>query len=159
MSRTLPATERQLAAAAVAAQVVLLAAQALLKRRDDWPTPAPVRLAAGAVAMGGAAVLATAGLSLGRGLTASPLPNTHAELRTDGLYRHVRHPIYAGAIAMSWARTVNSGDRRQAVLSAALVFLLYGKSIVEEQALSRRFSDYESYAARTPRFVPRVARR
>ena len=152
-------TERQFAAAAVAAQVALLAAQALLKRRHDWPTPATVKLGAGTVALVGAAVLATAGLSLGRGLTSSPLPNAYAELRTDGLYRHVRHPIYAGVIAMSWARTVGSGDRRQAALSAALVLLFYGKSTVEERALSRRFSDYASYAARTPRFVPRVAHR
>ena len=152
-------TEPQFAVAAVVAQVALLAAQALLNRRHDWPTPAAVTLAAGTVAAGGAVVLAAAGSSLGRGLTASPMPNAHAVLRTDGLYRHVRHPIYTGVITVSWARTLASGDRRQAALSAALVLLFYVKSSVEERALSRRFSDYESYAACTPRFVPRVGHR
>jgi len=110
------ASEKRLAVAAVAAQVALLTAQAVLNRRHDWPTPAPVKVGAGTVALIGAAVLATASSSLGRGLTASPLPNSHSELRTDGLYRHVRHPIYAGVIAISWARTAASGDRRQAAL-------------------------------------------
>ena len=102
--------------------------------------------------------------------TSSAIPNGHgagagfgslsvAELRTNGLYRHVRHPIYAGGLAMSWARTVASGDRRQLALTAALTLLFYGKSTLEESALSRRFSDYPSYAAATPRFVPRVSHR
>ncbi|HZV27287.1 MAG TPA: methyltransferase [Acidothermaceae bacterium] len=151
--------ERQFAAAAVAAQVALLTAQALLKRRHDWPTPASVKLLTGVVAVAGAAVMGAAGSSLGRGLTASPLPNPHAELRTDGPYRYVRHPIYTGVIAMSWARTAASGDRRQVALSVLLMGLFYGKSTLEEGALARRFSAYPSYAAGIPRFLPRLSRR
>ena len=151
--------ERQVAAAAVAAQVALLTAQVLLKRRHDWPTPAAVKLVTGAVAMAGVAVIGAAGSSLGRGLTASPLPNPHAELRTDGLYRYVRHPIYTGVLAMSWARTAASGDRRQVALSVLLMLLFYGKSTLEEQVLARRFSAYPSYAAGTPRFIPSVSHR
>ena len=151
--------ERQFAASAVAAQVALLAAQALLKRRHDWPTPTAVKVVTGAVAVAGAAVIGAAGSSLGRGLTASPLPNPHAELRTDGLYRYVRHPIYAGVLAMSWARTAASRDRRQVALSVVLLLLLYSKSTLEEQVLARRFSAYPSYAASTPRFIPRVSHR
>lgn len=149
--------EQRFALAAVAAQVTLLTAQAVLNPGHDWPTPAPLKVGAGTVALIGAAVLATAGSSLGRGLTASPLPNSHAELRTDGLYRQVRHPIYAGVIAMSWARTAASGDRRQAVLSAALVLLFYGKSTLEERVMTRRFNAYSSYAAGVPRFIPRLS--
>ena len=151
--------ERQLAAAAVAAQVALLAAQVVLRRRHDWPTPAAVKLGTGAVTVAGAAVIGAAGSSLGRGLTASPLPNPHAELRTDGLYRFVRHPIYTGVLAMSWARTAASGDRRQVALSVLLMLLLYSKSTLEEQVLARRFSAYPSYAAGTPRFIPCVSHR
>jgi len=150
-------SERRLARALVWAQVGLLGAQVLLRSRRDWTPPPLVSLAAGLTGAAGLSVLAAAGLSLGRGLTASPLPNEHAELRTAGLYRAVRHPIYSGVIAMSLARTVASGDRRQAALSAALVSLLYGKSTFEERALAQRFPDYPQYAARTPRFVPRVS--
>ncbi|HWF42510.1 MAG TPA: isoprenylcysteine carboxylmethyltransferase family protein [Acidothermaceae bacterium] len=139
----------------MAAQAALLTAQALLKRRHDWPTPTSVKLVAGVVAVAGGAVILAAGSSLGRGLTASPLPNPHAELRTDGPYRYVRHPIYTGVIAMSWARTVASGDRRQVALSAVLMARFYGKSTLEERMLARRFSAYPSYAAGIPRFIPR----
>jgi protein-S-isoprenylcysteine O-methyltransferase Ste14 len=137
-------------------QVGLLGAQALLRRRHDWPTPTGLRVAAGLAGAAGVAVIVGAGLSLGPGLTASPLPNARAELRTDGLYRHVRHPIYSAVILLSVARTVASGDARQAAVSIALGSLLYVKSSFEERALARRFPDYPAYAARTPRFVPRV---
>jgi protein-S-isoprenylcysteine O-methyltransferase Ste14 len=59
-------------------------------------------------------------------------------------------------ILLSVARTVASGNARQAAVSAALGSLLYGKSSFEEGALARRFPDYPAYAARTPRFVPRT---
>jgi protein-S-isoprenylcysteine O-methyltransferase Ste14 len=151
--------ERRLAKAAVAAQVALLTGQALLRRRHDWPTPPGVKLAASSVGAIGAGVLVASGSSLGRGLTVSPLPNAHAELRTTGLYRHVRHPMYAAVLAMSWARAVASGDRRQVALAAALTLLFYGKSTLEESALTQRFDDYPSYAAATARFVPRLSHR
>ena len=137
-------------------QVGLLGTQALLRRRQDWPTPTGLQVAAGLAGAAGVAVIVGAGRSLGPGLTASPLPNARAKLRTDGLYRHVRHPIYSAAILLSVARTVASGDARQAAVSIALGSLLYGKSSFEERALARRFPDYPAYAARTPRFVPRM---
>ena len=120
------------------------------------PAPSPGWVVAGFAGAAGLAVLVGAGRSLGRGLTASPLPNARAELCTDGLYRHVRHPIYSAVILLSVARTVASGNVRQAAVSVALGSLLYGKSSFEERALARRFPDYPAYAARTPRFVPRM---
>ena len=148
--------EARVARVLVLVQVGLLGAQALLRRRQDWPTPTGLRVAAALAGAAGVAVIVRAGLSLGPGLTASPLPNARAELRTDGLYRHVRHPIYSAVILLSAARTVASADARQAAVSIALGSLLYGKSSFEERALARRFPDYPAYAARTPRFVPRM---
>jgi protein-S-isoprenylcysteine O-methyltransferase Ste14 len=149
-------SEAHVARVLVVVQVGLLGAQALLRRRQDWPTPTGLRVAAGLAGAAGVAVMVGAGRSLGPGLTASPLPNARAELRTDGLYRHVRHPIYSAVLLLSVARTVASGDARQAAVSIALGSLLYGKSSFEERALARRFPDYPAYAARTPRFVPRM---
>jgi len=149
-------SEARVARVLVFVQVGLLGTQALLRRRQDWPTPTGLQVAAGLAGAAGVAVIVGAGLSLGPGLTASPLPNARAELRTDGLYRHVRHPIYSAAILLSVARTVASGDARQAAVSIALGSLLYVKSSFEERALARRFPDYPAYAARTPRFVPRM---
>jgi len=151
--------ERYRAAAFVAGQIALLGAQALLRRRTrppDWRRSMPVRAATGVLAIGGSAILAIGSGSLGRGLTVSPLPNEHAQLRTDGPYGLIRHPIYSGVIALSLARTLRSRDRRQAALTAMLIVLLEGKSSFEEKALRQRFADYSSYAAGTPRFVPHL---
>jgi protein-S-isoprenylcysteine O-methyltransferase Ste14 len=145
------------AAAFVAGQILLLGAQALLRRRarpPDWGRSTAVRATTGGLALGGGAILAVGSGSLGRGLTVSPLPNDHAQLRTDGLYGLVRHPIYSGVIALSLARTLHSRDRRQVALTAMLIVLLEGKSSFEEKALRQRFAEYSTYAAGTPRFVP-----
>ena len=150
--------QRYQAAALVAGQIVLLGAQAFLRRRSrppDWPASMPVRVATAGLAVGGSVVLVIGLSSLGRGLTISPLPNERAQLRTNGLYGLVRHPLYSGVIALSVARTLHSRDRRQAALTAVLILLLDGKSSFEENALRQRFAEYPSYAAATPRFLPR----
>jgi protein-S-isoprenylcysteine O-methyltransferase Ste14 len=153
--------EGYLAAAFVGGQILLLGAQALLRRRTrpDWGRSTTVRATTSVLALGGSAILAIGSGALGRGLTVSPLPNDHAQLRTNGLYGLVRHPIYSGVIALSLARTLHSRDRRQAALTAMLIVLLEGKSSFEEKALRRRFAEYDSYAGATPRFVPRIFRR
>lgn len=96
-----------------------------------------------------------AGTSLGRGLTAVPLPNRHARLQTGGLYRFVRHPIYSGLLLATGSVAAASGDRRRLAAFTALAALLTGKASWEERHLVRRFPEYAAYAARTPRFVPR----
>jgi protein-S-isoprenylcysteine O-methyltransferase Ste14 len=153
--------KRRQAAAFVAGQVVLLGTQACLRRRTDppdWAASMPVRVATVMLASGGSAILIIGSGSLGRGLTVSPLPNDGAQLRTDGPYRLVRHPIYSGVIALSLARTLHSRDRRQACLTALLIVLLEGKRSFEENALRERFPEYPSYAAVTPRFIPHFPR-
>ena len=116
----------------------------------------PIRVACAGLAVGGSGFLLVGAGTLGRSLTISPLPSERAQLRTDGLYGLVRHPIYSGIIALSLARTLQSRDRRQAALTALLIVLLRGKSSFEENALRQRFAEYPSYAAATPRFLPRL---
>ncbi len=102
----------------------------------------------------GLLVMVVAGLGLGRGLTAAPLPNEHAQLRTGGLYRFVRHPIYTGLLAFAAGEAARSGSWVVAGCALALVVLIGFKARWEEQRLAERFADYPAYAARTPRFVP-----
>ena len=138
----------------VAAQFGLLGLLVLTPGRSDWETPRVLVVGCGALVVIGLVIVVVAGTSLGRGLTATPLPNAHARLRTGGLYRFVRHPIYTGLLLAATAFTVASGNLYRVLLLVLLVLLLTAKARWEEVRLSRRFEGYAAYAARTPRFVP-----
>ena len=138
----------------VALQFVLLAVIVLSPRGDDWPVPTCL-LTMGAVgSWAGIAIMIVAGQGLGRGLTAAPLPNAHAKLRTGGLYRLVRHPIYTGLLLFTVAHVATSGSALVALAGVLLILLINAKARWEEKRLTERFLDYPDYARRTPRFVP-----
>jgi protein-S-isoprenylcysteine O-methyltransferase Ste14 len=76
------------------------------------------------------------------------------QLRTGGLYRFVRHPIYSGLLL-----TMASGSGFRLPTLGLLVLLLILKARWEETRLTQRFEGYGNYASRTPRFVPVRLRR
>jgi protein-S-isoprenylcysteine O-methyltransferase Ste14 len=143
----------------VSAQILLLAANLLPRRRHEWPTPPWLRTTASAAGAVGAITSATAALALSPGLTASPLPNERTVLHDQGPYGVVRHPIYSGLLLTVGARTLSSGDRRQLGVFALLAALLHYKATFEERILTQKYPEYAEYAARTPRLVPQVIKR
>lgn len=148
--------ERHTAWLLVLGQFSLLALIVLAPRSHMWTVPVAVDRVTRVAAGMGIVVMLIAGATLGRGLTAAPLPNSHAGLRTRGLYRLVRHPIYSGLLLLSLALTLTSGSLWILSADAALVVLINVKARWEEGHLERRFTDYAAYAARTPRFLPRL---
>lgn len=143
----------------VAGQFVLIGILVVLPARHDWPVPAALTIACTVATVVGLAVMVIGATGLGRGLTATPLPNAHAQLRTGGLYRFARHPIYSGLLLMMASITVASGSGFRLLTLGVLVLLLNLKARWEETRLTQRFEGYASYAARTPRFVPVLLRR
>jgi protein-S-isoprenylcysteine O-methyltransferase Ste14 len=135
-------------------QFVLLGLVVLLPRREDWGLPPTLAFVGQVVGWAGLVILVVAAIHLGRGLTAAPLPNDHAQLRTDGLYGLVRHPIYSGLLLFAIARTVTSGTLWAALACVLLVVLINVKARWEERHLVERFPEYRAYARRTPRFIP-----
>jgi len=97
-----------------------------------------------------------AALWLRRGLSPLPYPNEHAQLRADGPFALIRHPIYTGLLVACGAGAAASGNRRQVVVFVLLSALFRVKSSVEERALRDRFTGYDDYAAATRRFLPRL---
>lgn len=138
----------------VAGQFALLGSLVALPNGVDWVVRDRARRAAQVAAVGGLVLTAVAASSLGGGATPLPLPNKRAQLRTGGLYRLMRHPIYSGVLIFGGARAAGSGSRPQVALFLALVALLSGKARFEETQLRARFPEYCEYAASTPRFVP-----
>jgi protein-S-isoprenylcysteine O-methyltransferase Ste14 len=151
--------DRRTARLLVTGQAALLVTLAALPRRRDWPLPRVLRAAAVLLTGSGAGIAVISSTSLGKGLTALPLPNERAELRTGGLYRYVRHPIYTGVLTAAIGRTVLLRNRWAVPVSAGLVTLLAVKARFEETHLRARFAGYEAYARRTPRFMPWISGR
>ena len=150
---------RSLAVGVVALQAALLVAFFLAPRRGDWAVPGWLAAAGSTAVVAGAGILVLAALNLGRSLTPLPTPVPRGVLQTGGLYRFVRHPIYSGLLVLLFGSAATSGSAVRLVLAAALLGLLTRKARWEEDMLRRRYPDYDDYARRTPRFVPRLPSR
>lgn len=92
--------------------------------------------------------------SLGRSLTAVPLPKEDGQLSTARLYRYVRHPMYSSVLIFALGIAVDSGSAFKYLLTVFLYILFHFKSVYEEKYLRLKYPDYASYAERIPRFIP-----
>lgn len=134
----------------VAGQFVLIAALvavAVWDRNAGWPLLAVV------LALAGAMLGVWAGIALGPALTASPIPNGRAGLRTAGPYAFSRHPIYTALLVGGLGLVAWSGSAVAALVWAAFAWYLRMKAMWEEERLERRYPDYRQYAERTARFL------
>ncbi len=96
---------------------------------------------------------------LGHNLLAISAPDAVPTLVTTGPYRWVRHPMYSswavmllgyGMLIASWAVTI---------VAAAVCAVVVRRTKSEESGLIAQFGEaYKEYAARTGRFLPRLAR-
>jgi protein-S-isoprenylcysteine O-methyltransferase Ste14 len=103
----------------------------------------------------GLVVMVWAGAVLGRSLTAHPMPNKRAELRTSGPYGLARHPIYTGLIAVAMGTAVGAASWQHIVIAGSLIGLLAYKARFEETLLLDRFgADYREYGRQVGRFLP-----
>lgn len=141
--------------ALVLAQMVLLAALLFLPDGSAWVAPGIVEAFAWLLKVAGLFLVLASAFQLGRALSAHPQPTENAVLRTDGLYRWVRHPIYTGVLLLGAGLAIDSGNPLAALAFVLLVLVLGYKARVEEELLRERFAEYDEYAARTPAFFPR----
>ena len=76
---------------------------------------------------------------------------------TTGPYRHVRHPMYAGALFFFFGTPLLLGSWWGLAWALVLVGLLVIRIRIEEKALRAELPGYEDYAARVRyRLIPRV---
>jgi protein-S-isoprenylcysteine O-methyltransferase Ste14 len=77
-------------------------------------------------------------------------------LVTNGPYKVVRHPIYAGFIGMLAGTALLLGLGRWVLLPLFGCLLMVFRSGAEEKSLRNALGkDYEQYAASVPKFIPR----
>ena len=138
----------------VVGQLLLIAAillSALVGR--SWPAGyAVVAYALGAALLVlGVALLAWAGLRLGAALTPYPAPRPHQELRVNGPYALVRHPMYGGGVLFALGWSILFATVVGLLLTVALGVFLDLKARREEAWLSERVEGYDDYCRRTRR--------
>ena len=81
----------------------------------------------------------------------------NAELTTTGPYAHTRNPLYLGSMSIAFGFAAAAGSWQLAVALAVLFFLIYLPTIrSEEQFLRGAFANFDQYAAKVPRLLPRI---
>jgi protein-S-isoprenylcysteine O-methyltransferase Ste14 len=98
--------------------------------------------------------------SLGTMWSSAVVAREGHELRTDGPYGIVRHPIYSGILGMLLGSAMLDGFGRWtlALIGGGALVLL--KARAEERLLSDVFpDDYERYRRRVPALIPLMRRR
>ncbi|MBK3579158.1 isoprenylcysteine carboxylmethyltransferase family protein [Streptomyces sp. MBT65] len=108
-----------------------------------------------ALALASTALLLWARWVLGVMWASIPLVHEHHELRTEGPYRIVRHPIYTGLLGLALGGMLACGFGIWIVLLAAAVPWLLRRVRIEDGMMADRFgASYEAYRARVPALIP-----
>ncbi|GAX16413.1 hypothetical protein FisN_10Hh345 [Fistulifera solaris] len=106
--------------------------------------------------LSGIAVMVLAVQDIGSALSPWPVPNSSTELKTDGIYSQVRHPMYAGVIAAFAGYSLITGSAWRLLLTVALWYVLEEKAKYEEEQLQQAFpGTYQAYQKQVEgKFLP-----
>lgn len=85
-----------------------------------------------------------------------PEPSKEAKLVTTGVFKTMRHPIYAGLIWIGYSIGIGSGPWPHLFFAIGLHVLLHFKSLLEEKFLNKKFKAYKGYSATAGHFFPKV---
>lgn len=139
-------------------QFLLIAVLALTPASTIWPASEVLTFIANSSFAIGFALLILSFANLGKSLTANPVPLDKAELKTNGAYSIVRHPIYLALILVASALTLKSASLVSVATLLALVVLLDFKARFEEKLLMKKFANYKNYAQKVGRLFPGIGR-
>jgi protein-S-isoprenylcysteine O-methyltransferase Ste14 len=81
----------------------------------------------------------------------------NAELTRTGPYAYTRNPLYLGSMMIAFGFAVAAGSWSILIALAVLFAAIYIPTIQgEEDYLRERFGDFDEYAAKVPRLLPRL---
>lgn len=89
-----------------------------------------------------------------RSFSVMPEPTSECALVTDGIYRHLRHPMYLALLLCGFAACLAYGSALKWGLLAMLAGVLMAKIRREERLLLARFEGYAAYRLRTKALIP-----
>ena len=79
------------------------------------------------------------------------------QLVTDGIYKYVRHPMYASLLFLGWGMFFKAISPASIGLICLICLSLFVTCKVEEKEMIKRFrEEYREYMKRTKRWIPFV---
>jgi protein-S-isoprenylcysteine O-methyltransferase Ste14 len=129
-------------------------------QRFDYSLPSWMSWVAAGIFIVGLLIRFSAHQTLGRQWSGTVEPPDGHRLVTTGIYRHIRHPIYASLVLWAAAQTAllqNLVAGWSGAVTVALIWLL--RVPREERMMLDEFSsEYSAYMARTGRLMPKRRR-
>lgn len=124
------------------------------------PLPAWARSLGLVVTLAALGLLGWTHHALGRHFSPSLRVDAAQSLVTSGPYRYVRHPMYSAYLLFFAGLGLLAADPALGLAGAAVIaWLMIARTPREERQLAAHFgADYEHFAARTGRFLPRRRR-
>ncbi|MFW9845899.1 MAG: methyltransferase family protein [Candidatus Thorarchaeota archaeon] len=106
----------------------------------------------------GAIVVLRSRIQLGRYGDGTPALKEDHHLLTEGIYNHIRHPLYSGGMIGRIGLGLSFRGYLGAILYVLVYFLIFRKRMeIEEQSLMTLFGEeYEEYMKRTRRLIPYI---
>ena len=83
-----------------------------------------------------------------------PTLKDNHQLRTHGIYKYIRHPMYTSVLLSCLALVLSNPHWIAQLVMTALLINLILKSNFEEKLLLKRFKSYSKYRQKTGRFLP-----
>jgi protein-S-isoprenylcysteine O-methyltransferase Ste14 len=95
----------------------------------------------------GIAAIFLSAKDLGGALSPFPVPVESSEdgLVSEGIYGHLRHPMYAGVLASCAGFSILTGSATRLLLTALLIYVMEVKSDFEEEGLIQKYPEYAAY--------------
>ena len=81
----------------------------------------------------------------------------NAELTRTGPYAYTRNPLYLGSMGIAFGIAIAAGQWSLGILLAVMFLAIYVPTILSEETFLRAtFPEFEEYARRVPRLLPRI---
>jgi protein-S-isoprenylcysteine O-methyltransferase Ste14 len=153
LRRTLPRRVLLIAGACVLIAVVRRTPHSFWRHLQYWQPE--VALLGALLVLASTALLLWARWVLGTMWASIPVVQEHHELRTDGPYRLVRHPIYTGMLGLVIGGMLACGFGVWIIILAAALPWLLRRVRIEDAMMAGQFgASYEAYRARVPALIP-----
>lgn len=102
----------------------------------------------------GSVLILFAVFSFGQIVTPNPIPLENNKLKTGGLYKYVRHPMYFSVLVLLTGAVLYFGAIVSLIWIVVAVLFLSNKANFEERFLERKFPEYTNYRKYTKKLIP-----